>query len=454
MKRSLIALICAVAAPGVVFAQAAPLRLTLEEAVARGIEASHRIEELTARQDAARAVEGQRDAAERPQLSAIASYTRTNHVEEFSVPNASGGVRVIYPDVPDNVRSRIDLQWPIYTGGRLQALSRAAGAEAEAVGHDRDAARADMKLEITRSFWAVITARASLDVVRQALERTAAHLTDVRNQLSVGLVPPSDVFSIESQHAHQRVLSIEAESLVETTTADFKRLVGVDQDVAVELLADLKVGTTPEVRRPGLALQDPAASAAQPLKVVLDQARESRPERKSLFFRINAADERVAAAASGTLPVLTAIGGYDMARPNPRIFPIQEKWKPSWDVGINLRWSLFDGGRVRAETAEAVATRRATEARLREFDAILEVEVRQRTAELRSATAAIEAAEAGVRAAVEARRVIAERFTAGVATNTDVLNAQTALLQAELDLTRARANAELAGARLARALGQ
>ena len=48
------------------------------------------------------------------------------------MPNAGGGVRVIYPDIPDNVRSRIDLQWPIYTGGRLQALTRAAGAEADA----------------------------------------------------------------------------------------------------------------------------------------------------------------------------------------------------------------------------------------------------------------------------------------------------------------------------------
>ena len=75
-------------------------------------------------------------------------------------------------------------------------------------------------------------------------------------------------------------------------------------------------------------------------------------------------------------------------------------------------------------------------------------------AELTSATAAIEAAGVGVRSAAEARRVIAERFSSGVATNMDVLDAQTALLQAELDLTRARASAELARARLQKALGR
>jgi len=430
MRHAAFVVLVLLGASGPAVAQTAAL--TLDEAISRGIEASDRLVELGARQDAARAIEDQRDAAERPQITAIASYTRTNHVDEFSVPNALGGFRVIYPDIPDNTRSRIDLQWPIYTGGRLGALSRAAGADAEALGQDREAARADLKLEITRAFWAVLTARASAAVVRQALERTGAHLGDVRNQLAVGLVPPSDVLSIEAQQAHERMLSIEADNILVTTTAEFKRLVGVDQDAAIELVPP----------------------AAQPFTPAAGDARDNRPERKSLLFRIDAAEERVEAASAGKLPQLNASAGYDMSRPNPRIFPIQDKWKPSWDIGVNVRWSLFDGGRVRAETAEAAANRRAIEARLRDFDAGLEVEVRQRMADVASAAAAIEAAEAGVRAAAETRRVLAERFAAGVATNTDVLGAQTTLLQAELDLTRARANAELARARLDRALGR
>ena len=48
-----------------------------------------------------------------PQVALLAGYTRTNHVDEFGIP----GGRVIYPDIPDNIRSRVDLQWPIYTGG-------------------------------------------------------------------------------------------------------------------------------------------------------------------------------------------------------------------------------------------------------------------------------------------------------------------------------------------------
>ena len=43
-----------------------------------------------------------------------------------------GPFRVIYPDIPDNYRTRLDLQWPIYTFGRLDALGAGATAEADA----------------------------------------------------------------------------------------------------------------------------------------------------------------------------------------------------------------------------------------------------------------------------------------------------------------------------------
>jgi outer membrane protein TolC len=121
---------------------------------------------------------------------------------------------------------------------------------------------------------------------------------------------------------------------------------------------------------------------------------------------------------------------------------------------VNVSWSLWDGGRRRAEQAEAAAGTRAVEARAGEFDRQVAFEVRQRWLEADSSRASIEAADDGVRAAVEARRVLRERYAAGVATSTEVLDAETAVLQAELDRTRAVSNARLARARLDRAIGQ
>jgi outer membrane protein len=74
--------------------------------------------------------------------------------------------------------------------------------------------------------------------------------------------------------------------------------------------------------------------------------------------------------------------------------------------------------------------------------------------DLDSSQAVVQATSDAVKSAAESRRVVTDRFSAGVATSTDVLVAQVALLESELARTRALANVRLAEARLERALGR
>jgi len=392
-----------------------------------------------ARGEAAEAVIGERHAAALPQIATLAGYTRTNHVETFGILLPNNQLKIIFPDIPDNYRARLDVQWPIYTAGRTDALEQAARAESAAARDDVEAARADLRLEITRAYWALATATESLRVVGESLVRIEAHLRDVRNQFGAGLVPPNDVSSVEAQESRQRMLNIQARSTRDVAEADLARLIGVPIGTSIDPTATFDL---PQVR-----------SDAEFASLV-DAARRSRPERTALTKHATAAEERRTAAAAGRRPTISAGGGVDYARPNPRIFPRLEAWRESWDASLNLTWPIFDGGRTASEMSEAAALARAAAARLAEFDDTLALEVRQRLSELESSRAAIEAATDAVRSATEARRVVGDRFGAGVATSTDVLDAQVALLQAELDRTQAIANARLADARLARALGR
>jgi outer membrane protein len=434
MKRVIVAVaLCASTA----YAQE-PLRLSLEDAQARALQASHRLAELQAREAAAAATVDVRAAADRPLVAVQAGYTRTNHVEEFFVPGASGPPRVLYPDVPDNWRTRLDLQWPIYTGGRSDALERAARAEASAVTADVAAARADLRLEVARAFWALVTARSSLAVLERAVERAQTHVADVQQRLNAGLIPPNEVASAQAQESRERMLAIEARNQRDIASADLARLVGESLSTPIE---------------PADALEAPAAALAA-LDALVSEARGARDDRRAVERRVDAADERRSAAGAGSLPTIALGGGFDYARPNPRIFPRADRWDDSWDVSINLSWPVWDGGRTKAEVAEATASANAARQRLAEFDSVLALEVRQRVLEIESSRAAIAAANDTVRAAEEARRVVAERYGAGVVAHSEVLDAQLALLQAELDRTRALAGLRLSEARLARATGR
>jgi outer membrane protein TolC len=418
--------------------QPVPLRLSLDEARARAVAASHRLAEARARAAAVDATVQQQEAAARPLLGVQAGYTRTSHVTPFVVIGAPGGLQVLYPDVPDNYRTRLDLRWPIYNGGRTDALERAARAEASAATADVAAAQSDLRLEVTRAYWAVVTAQAAADVLRQSLARAQANVDTVRQRFNVGLIPPNEIASAEAQASREQMFLIDAENQRALASSELARLIGEDVRQPIE---------------PSDALTLPP-SPASPFDTLVAEATVIRPERRALELRITAADDRESAAGAGRRPTVDIAGGVDYARPNPNIFPRADKWNEFWTAGVLVTWSLWDGGRTSADVRQAEALSDAARQRLAEFDSTLALEVRQRVLEIDSGLAAVAAAGDTVRAAAEAQRVVTERYRAGVISQTDVLDANVALLQAELERTRAVANVRLAEARLDRALGR
>ncbi len=431
-RRSLVAAsLSVVLLPAAAWAQSpVPARLTLDEALARTAANSHRLSELQAREAAAGAVVDQHRAADLPIVAVQAGYQRTNHVDVFGFVQ-NGRLQILYPDVPDNWRSRLDLQWPIYTGGRTAALERAAIAERQATGHDLEQARADLRLETTRAFWALVTADEAARVVAESVKRIEAQLGDVRARYEAGFLPPNDVLTVEARVSQQQTLLIQARNQRDAARAELARLMGVPVD------ADFGAQAT---------LDMPEGPAATPPP-------GQRADRLALSSRADAAAARVDAARAERKPTLAVAGGVDMARPNPRIFPRKDEWEDSWDIGVNVTWTLWNGGRTAAQIAEARHQLDAARERMAELDSQIALDVRQRRLDLESARAQVATAAAGVRCATEARRDVAERFAAGVATSTDLLDAQVDQLEAELDRTRALAGVKLAEARLARALG-
>jgi outer membrane protein TolC len=414
------------------------LRLSLAEAQSRAVAASHRLAEARAREATAQAAVAVREAADRPIVGLGAGYTRTNHVLEFAFPGPDGRPRVLYPDAPNNYRTRLDLQWPIYSGGRPDALERAARAEASAAAADVAAAQADLRLEVARAFWALVTARAAAVVLDRSLARAQANVGDVRERLNAGLIPPNEVASAEAQESRQRMLLIETRNQADQSSAELARLIGENVLQRIEPAANLELE--------GLV--------SLPFDLLVADARSTRDDRRAIEQRIASAEEQVAAAEGSRRPSIAIAAGFDYARPNPHIFPRADRWDDSWDAGVSATWALWDGGRARAEAAQARTVVNAARQRLAEFDSVVALEVRQRLLDIDSGRAALEAADDAVRAATEARRVVTERNRAGVAIQTEVLDADVVLLQAELDRTRAISGMRFSEARLARALGR
>lgn len=424
------------------FAQHASLTLSLEDAIARGRAAAPRVAEAAARREAADATVTARSALRLPTVTATGAYQRTNHVDEFGIPQPGGATTVIFPDIPNNYRGRADASVPIYTSGRIGALIASAELDRKAADADMRTAQADVALDVARAYWALVTARESTRVVEQGLVRMDAYVSDVKARVDTGFLPPNDLLSAQAQRARQNVALIQAKNAAALAEADLCRLVGVD-------LATSIVPSTPLMA----PLPSAAALTTMSIAALTEQAEGGRSERDALTRRAESAREAGAAAAAILKPQIGAAAGVEESRPNARIVPRLDEWRSSWELGVSVTWQVFDGGKARADRAAAAAQATALERRRDDFDAALAVELRQRRLDVDAGRAALDASAEAVSAASEARRVVEERFKAGVATSTDVLEAQTSLLEAELERTRLAATLRLNEARLLRAAG-
>lgn len=438
MRFQTTALLAVLLAAGDASAQPAALRVTLDEAVAKAVDSSHRLAEARARQQAAEANIEVRRRSDDPTVTASAGYTRTNHIDAFGVPQPDGRLRVIYPDIPDNYRTRLELVWPVYTAGRTDALERAARAEATATGSDLAAARLDLRLEVSRAYWALVTARETVRVLEQALATADRSLADVRSRVDAGLLPPNDVSRSEAQRARSELLLVEARGRVEIVSIDLSRLMGLPAPATIE---------------PAEALDGSTALSAD-AAALETEALASRPELTALKVRTDGVNARLDAIASTRKPMVSFLSGYDVANPNPRIFPRQDKWQPSFDISFNVSWQFWDSGRAKADRVEALANQLVLQERQKEVTSQIQADVRRQLVELATSRAALAPARLALAAAQETRRVVNDRFEAGVATTLDVLDAQLAEMQADLDRARVLADVRLNEARLTRVVGR
>ncbi|HVR72325.1 MAG TPA: TolC family protein, partial [Vicinamibacteria bacterium] len=255
----------ALAASAPLAAQAPPeaaappvLRLSLGEALARARASAPAVERARALEEAAQADADVSRAAKRPQIELSAGYTRQSDVPELTLALPGAPPRTIFPNIPDNYRTRLGGVLPLYTGGRVGALTRAAEAEAAAAGGDVASAEADLLLETTSAYWALVTSRASERVLAESLAAYEAHLADARNRRDAGLAARNEVLAVQVERDRAELARLRAANAAEIAEADLRRLVGAPPEARVEPTDPLAepaavAGSRPEPPDPGPA---------------------------------------------------------------------------------------------------------------------------------------------------------------------------------------------------------
>jgi outer membrane protein len=438
MLRKIFAVAVILILPLAARAQKRPL--SLEEAIAAGLEASPGLHASRMKVESTAAKSREVEAGRLPSLKFGGGYTRLSEVPPFEVTlPISPNPIVVSRNYFNNFSLRLGVQQPLFTGFRLQAGAESARLLEKSAGQDLEKDRAEFIFAVKNAYWGLSRAREFEKVIEENIRQVGEHLKDVRAFFDQGLLTKNEVLRAELELSNTEIMRIDARNAAEVALTSLDSLIGVPLDTDVDLTTSAESQAS---RLP--AGEDPS----------IETALADRPELKSAEFRIRATELGLKAARAGLYPQVFLSGNYYYLRPNPRFMPALDKLKGTWDVGISVSFDIWNWGQTKSQTDQA----KAQLAQVRDARKLLEdqavLEITQCRLILARANEKTRVAGQAVGQAEENLRVTRERFKQGVALNTDVLDADVVLLQARMNRTQAAIDLVLAQARLEKALGR
>ena len=249
------------------------------------------------------------------------------------------------------------------------------------------------------------------------------------------MLTKADVLRVKVSQANAKQQEIQAHAQAEVARANLIGAIGVSLDDESVQFAE-----------PATLL----AEAKAPLpdaKTAQRTAAAQRPELQQRKSSAESAHHTAKARGFALLPDFDFEGGY--LHFDGQTFNA----KNSGYVGVKAQWAVWEWGA--SFYAHKAATAKADAADLAEKDMARQigVEIASDLAQATSAAAAVDVAQQTIESAEEAYRVTKAGLQAGTATTTDLLDAQSALTQARLNLTRAQYEDALTRVTLKRGLG-
>lgn len=420
-------------------ASAQPVVLTLEQAVARAMRAAPSLAGASADLEAARARERAAMTGWLPSLSGTAAYNRQtgNFAPRpgLSASNFGGGGGFKYESTHksyDYFNFALTASQTLWDHGRTLGAHRAAKAGVGAAAWDARAARLDLWTEVVTRYYGVLAAHEMLAVAERAAKQARRHADRARALFEVGLRP--------------RIDHVRAEA--DAQNAEAARLSSRDALAVAQAALAAAIGD-PELRAVDGVDPGPYPDETSPIDVVEGTrvALQARPERAALAARVTAQEGVVRSVRGRWLPVVAANASF-----NDSGLELNDLvW--NWSVGVSLTVPVLSAVQTAYEHREAKARRARLVADLAGMDLALRLEVEQAAAAVREATARIAPIRAALAAAREAADLARGRYEAGTGDAVEVLDAQSALANAEAGEVRARLDLALARVAWDRALG-
>ena len=280
--------------------------------------------------------------------------------------------------------------------------------------------------EVASAYYSLLNARGQRQAAEVSLKNAQTVEQDAESRLSNGLATKPD--------------QLEATAARAQADYDLQAAIG-NEDIAHGNLATamgLPPGTKIEVQPiEELPLPDKMAASVDE---EIDRAFAERPDLLAQLAHVRAANAAIKQARSSYFPTLSFSGDGGLARAYGQqdLLPGGYAEGEYWNVGLELKWTLFDGTRREHQITEAIAERKAAQAEIDNLRDQIADEVWTAYSNMKTALRQQQSAAALLAASEQSYEAAHESYGYGVRSLLDVVSAQKALAQARSEDVLAR----------------
>src|SRR5580692_8405113 len=401
-------------------ATSAPLSLSLEDAVARGLRQN--LGGLLS-SDAVSGAQGERWRALSALLPNLTTATNLG-VRQVDL-KATIGINVPPPGVPRVIGpfevfdTRAYLDQSVFNWESIERV-RSSAAEMKSAQFSYKNARELVVVVVVSNYLLVIADRSQVESALAQRDTAKVLFDQTTDQKKAGLAAAVDVLrsDVELQAREQRLI------LARNNLAKQKRVLA--------RAIGLPAGQTFDVATQ-VAYQPLTSST---LDAALQQAYSSRPDYKSVTEQLHSAELQKKAASAERYPTLSALADYG-----------------SVDAAAELRLPVFQGGRVHGDNLVADSILARARQRLEDLRAIIDQQVRDAFLDLEDTAQEVSVENHAVQLATQTLQQSRDRFASGVTDNLEVVQAQESLADANDAYIASLYRYNVAKISLARSLG-
>jgi len=319
----------------------------------------------------------------------------------------------------------------------------------------------DIILQTVGNYWNVVLARESLTVQRKSLEEAQKSYDHDKKALGLGALPPLDIYRSESQVASRRVGVIQAEYALKQAEDQFRQVIGADLDPAMRVL-DLELTDQPEPL---------GALPSTDIATTLARALVNRPELEATRQQLAADELNIRLAHNSLKPDLELSGFYsgngvagnqfNTAAPPVLVSRtglgdgLSQSFHftyPAYGASLSLTLPIKNHS-AEANLADASVSRRRDQYQQRRNTQNITLEVTNAVHALEQTKLSMEASKVALDLAQQSLHADERKYELGAETVFFVLDAQTQLAQAALNLIQAQVNFQIAVAQVDHSTG-